>query len=458
MWNAATMADTFHHDAQQYCFDGVNLNEIKFDWAAFKKKRDAYIVKLNKIYGNGLSKAEVDSYEGDASFVDEHTIQVVGTDGTTTTTLTGDNVLIATGGRPHVPTEPGVQEYTISSDGFFELEELPKKVVVVGAGYIAVELAGVLNSLGSETHLVVRKHAALRNFDPDISAALDDEMTKAGITIHRNTAGVASVALDAATGTKTVSLVNGEDITDADVVLMAPGRLPNTEGLNLEKVGVELDKKGFIQVDEYQNTSSPNIFAVGDVCGHVELTPMAIAAGRRLSDRIFNNMPNAKVSYEEVPTVVFSHPTIGTIGLTEPAAITKYGAENIKIYKSKFANLYYGIFDSDDAKSKTTMKLITAGTEEKVVGVHVIGMGADEMMQGALLIYAWCWWCMWWHVRNHAVLTVSCATHLFLYLWQAWALQSRWVPQRRTLIPPLPFIPRRRRSSSPWECGVRRHK
>jgi glutathione reductase (NADPH) len=179
-----------------------------------------------------------------------------------------------------------------------------------------------------------------------------------------------------------VTLVNGEVIEGANVVIMAPGRLPNTEGLNLEGVGVELNAKGFIQVDEYQNTSADNIFALGDVCGRVELTPMAIAAGRRLSDRLFGGMKDAKVSYEEVPTVVFSHPTIGTIGLTEPQAIQKYGADNIKIYRSKFANLYYGIFDSDDLKSKTTMKLITAGVNELVVGVHVIGMGADEMMQG----------------------------------------------------------------------------
>lgn len=411
MWSAATMADTFKHDAKQYCFSMPNnesFDDIEFDWSRMKKKRDAYIVKLNKIYGNGLDKAGVDYFQGEASFLNHNSIQINHKDGTTRILKT-QHTLIATGGRPHVPTEPGVQEYTISSDGFFEMEQLPNTVVVVGAGYIAVELAGVLNSLGAKTHLVVRKHCALRNFDPDISAALDEEMLKAGITIHRNTAGVQQISLDNESKTKTVSLVNGEVIEGADVVIMAPGRLPNTEGLNLQGVGVELTKKGFIEVDEYQNTSAENIFALGDVCGHVELTPMAIAAGRRLSDRIFGGIKEAKVSvrishiytiytrscmftcsrfsfyvyqYEEVPTVVFSHPTIGTIGLTEPQAIQKYGAENMKIYRSKFANLYYGIFDSDDLKSKTTMKLITAGVNERVVGVHVIGMGADEMLQG----------------------------------------------------------------------------
>jgi glutathione reductase (NADPH) len=382
MWNAATMADTMRHDAQQYCFKSP---QVEFDWPEMKKKRDAYIVRLNNIYGNGLENAGVDFSQGNATFLDAHTISVESPDGTTKN-ITADKILVATGGRPSVPTEPGVAEYTITSDGFFDLEELPKKVVVVGAGYIAVELAGVLNALGSETHLVVRKHKALRPFDPDISDALDTEMQKAGITIHRNTNGVAQVSLDAE-GKKKVHLVNGEDITGADVVLMAPGRvpntiLPNTEGLNLDKIGVKLDAKNYIVVDEYQNTSSDNIFALGDVCGVVELTPMAIAAGRRLSDRIFGGIPNAKVSYENVPTVVFSHPTIGTVGLTEPQALEKYGKDNIKIYKSSFANLFYGIFDSDEKKSKTVMKLITAGKEEKVVGVHVLGMGADEMMQG----------------------------------------------------------------------------
>mmetsp|Transcript_37248 Transcript_37248/g.55727 ORF Transcript_37248/g.55727 Transcript_37248/m.55727 type:complete len:323 (-) Transcript_37248:407-1375(-) len=260
------------------------------------------------------------------------------------------------------------------------MEELPKVVVVVGAGYIAVELAGVLNSLGSEVHLVVRKGKALRTFDPAISDGLDAEMIKAGIHIHRNTNGVKKVEIQ--NGKKTVTTESGDIIYGADVVLMAPGRVPNVENLNLDKVGVKLGRK-YIDVDEYSNTSVPNIYALGDVCGVVELTPMAIAAGRRLSDRLFGGIENAKVSYENVPTVVFSHPTIGTCGMTEPQAIEKYGEENIKVYNSKFANLYYGIFDVEQAdKPKTIMKLITAGEDEKVVGIHVLGMGSDEMMQG----------------------------------------------------------------------------
>jgi glutathione reductase (NADPH) len=311
MWSAATMADMMKHDAAQYCFNVPTADKIQFDWNRMKKKRDAYILKLNNIYGNGLDTAGVDFYQGEASFVDSNAIQIKSSDGTTTTTIQTKHTLIATGGRPHVPTEPGVQEYTISSDGFFELEQLPETVVVVGAGYIAVELAGVLNSLGSKTHLVVRKHQALRNFDPDISAALDEEMQKAGIIIYRNTAGVKQVSIDdKQSGTKTVSLVNGEVIEGAHVVIMAPGRLPNTEGLNLQGVGVELNPKGFIEVDEYQNTSADNIFALGDVCGRVELTPMAIAAGRRLSDRLFGGMKDAKVSVRIFFCLMAAHCTL----------------------------------------------------------------------------------------------------------------------------------------------------
>jgi len=255
----------------------------------------------------------------------------------------------------------------------------------VGAGYIAVELAGVFSSLGVDTHLVVRKGKALRNFDEDISDHLDDEMQKGGITIYRNTNGLSKVEVGS-DGKKTAHLVSGGDpITGADVVLYAPGRIPNTASLNLDKAGVALAPggKGYIQVDEFQNTTAPNIFALGDVCGKVEWTPMAIAAGRRLADRLFNSVANSKTSYDFVPTVVFSHPTIGTIGMTEKEAESKYGKDNIKVYKSKFANLYYGVFDIEaSAKPKTFMKLVCAGENELVVGVHIIGMGADEMLQG----------------------------------------------------------------------------
>ena len=247
-------------------------------------------------------------------------------------------------------------------------------------------------------HLVVRKGKAIREFDPMISDGLDAEMIKAGIMIHRNTNGVAKVIADES-GKKNVTLHSGDVIYGANVVLMAAGRVPNTEDLcadcewapnteelHLESCGVKVTSRKYIIVDDHQNTNVENIFALGDVCGQVELTPMAIAAGRRLADRLFSGKDehkDAKVSYDLVPTVVFSHPTIGTCGMTEPQAIAKYGEQNVKVYTSKFANLFYGIFQVEpDQKPKTLMKVICAGLDEKVVGIHVLGMGADEMMQG----------------------------------------------------------------------------
>jgi len=379
MFLTATMAEQMKHDATQYGFEQPN---VQLNYPLLKKRRDAYIVKLNGIYDRGLINAGVSKIIGDATFADNHTLSI--TNEGNTQSVTADKFLIAVGGRPNMTPIPGI-EHCISSDGFFEMEELPTKAVVVGAGYIAVELAGVLNGLGVDTHLVIRKHKALRTFDEDISDFLDKEMTRQGITIHRNTAGLSKVEKQA-DGKMTAYMAEDdkESISDADIVLYATGRLANTETLSLDKVGVELSKgTTYIEVDDFQNTTAENIYALGDVCGKVELTPMAIAAGRRLADRISLDKPLSKTSYELVPTAVFSHPTIGTCGITETEAIDKYGKDNVKVYKSTFPNLYYGIFQMESAdKPKTFMKLVCAGKEELVVGLHIIGMGADEMLQG----------------------------------------------------------------------------
>jgi glutathione reductase (NADPH) len=417
MWNAASIAETLAHDVGHYGFQSQLASEIykSFDWATLKQARDAYVKRLNHIYEQGFHSANVDYIQGYASFLDEHSILVNGSSlnehdssgannhnnatstSTSTTsyasvastspikTVTADKILIATGGKPMFPPEEGIEEHCISSDGFFELEELPQVAVIVGAGYIAVELAGVLNSLGSEVHLVLRNGTALRSFDDIISQGLDDEMVKAGIHIHRNTNGVVKVTKDEVHQTKTVVTHSGDNIHGANVVIMATGRVPNVEGLNLPNAKVLCTHRGYVQVDHLQNTTSPSIFALGDVCGKVELTPMAIAAGRRLADRLFGppELSSVHVSYENVPTVVFSHPPIGTIGLTEHAASKTYGEDQIKTYSSVFTNLFYGIFDMDPSmKPKTKMKLVCVGEEERVVGIHCIGMGVDEMMQG----------------------------------------------------------------------------
>ncbi|GKZ00716.1 hypothetical protein MPSEU_001023500 [Mayamaea pseudoterrestris] len=385
MWNAATIAETIH-DMKHYGFSGTE--HVQFDWSTLKQARDKYITRLNGIYERNLESSSVTRINGIASLTasDKNTVTVMEASeggGPAEKTYTAKHILIAVGGEPVFPPGEGVKEHSISSDGFFELEDLPKKVVVVGAGYIAVELAGVLQALGADTKLVVRKDKALRQFDPILRDTLDEEMQRQGIEIYRNTKGMDKIVANG--DLKTVYLQNGETIDDVDCVLVAPGRRPKVEKLNLPALGVEQTEKGYIAVNEYSETNVAGIYALGDVCGKVELTPMAIAAGRRLADRLFGGPEhsNAKVSYDLIPTVVFSHPTIGTIGLTEDAAIKKYGEDNVKIYKSKFANLYYGPWQVEpDDKPKTAMKIICAGEEELVVGLHVIGMGADEMLQG----------------------------------------------------------------------------
>jgi glutathione reductase (NADPH) len=384
MWNAANIAETVHHDMHHYGFTG----KVQFDWSVIKKSRDAYIERLNGIYDANLENSKVTKVLGMAALgPGPNTVTVMPTAGGDPISYTAKHILIATGGKPVFPDGPGIREHAISSDGFFELETLPAKVVVVGAGYIAVELAGVLQALGTETKLVLRKEKAMRELDDMLSDTLDEEMQRQGIQIFRNTNGLDRIEADAANKKKkTVYLKNGESIANVDVVLVAPGRRPNIDNLGLDTVGVEIDHRNYIVANEYSETTVPGVYALGDVCGKVELTPMAIAAGRRLADRLFGGPEhaNAKVSYDLVPTTVFSHPPIGTIGLTEKQAIAKYGATNVKVYRSKFANMYYGPFQgvAADDKPKTAMKLVCAGQNELVVGLHVIGIGADEMLQG----------------------------------------------------------------------------
>lgn len=380
MWNAAHVAESIH-DMHHYGFSGGE--GVKFDWNSIKTNRDKYVKRLNGIYERNLENSGVTKIMGLGSFSAPNSVTVAPTEGGDPVMYKAKHILIATGGHPVFPEGPGIEENCISSDGFFELEHLPRKVVVVGAGYIAVELAGVLHALGSETKLVVRKEKAMRALDDFISDTLDGEMQRQGIEIYRNTNGVERIETDGKL--KTVYLKSGEKIEGVDVVLMAPGRRPNVDKLELGNAGVETLTGGYVKTNEYSETNVGGVYALGDVCGKVELTPMAIAAGRRLSDRLFGarEWNDAKVSYDLVPTVIFSHPPIGTIGLTEKEAIEKYGTDNVKVYKSKFTNLYYGPWQVEpEDKPKTAMKLVCAGDEELVVGLHVIGMGADEMLQG----------------------------------------------------------------------------
>jgi len=434
MWIAASIADTvWNGGMDQYGFStsssssggassGSGSSGIEFDWEHLKKARDGYIARLNGIYERNIAGSGITTILGTASFLPpgnqdddgDESDDDIESDGSNkrnairvsvipngktqseAVIYTANHVLIATGGKPILPPGHGIRQHSITSDGFFDLDELPPKAVVVGAGYIAVELAGVLQSLGSDTSLVVRGERALREFDEMLSTSLDEEMKRNGINVYCRTDGVKSITCsdddddddDGDGGKKTVLLNNGESIDGVDVVIMAVGREPLVEPLGLDNVGVEQTEGGYIAVDEYSATTADGIYAVGDVCGNIELTPMAIASGRRLADRLFAGpaFANAKVSYENVPTVIFSHPPIGTVGLTEKEAKDKYGEDNLTIYRSKFANLQYGIYDVEaEDKPKTSMKLICAGKEEQVVGLHVIGEGADEMLQGFAL-------------------------------------------------------------------------
>ncbi|KAJ0412327.1 hypothetical protein ATCC90586_009517 [Pythium insidiosum] len=384
MFLAANMAHMLQHDLPFYGFeskvDGGRLaDEMTFHWPKLKQRRDAYIERLNGIYSRNLDNSKVDLYRGQARFNAAGNVEVDGKE------LVGKNVLIAVGGRPFIPDIPG-KEHCIDSDGFFELEELPKKVAVVGAGYIAVELAGVLRGLGSDTTIFCRHDGVLRGFDELIRETLHEAMNRDGTKLQPQS-NVAEVIAEA-DGSKTLVLRDGSTHQGFDCVIYAAGREPLTAELNLAAAGVTTDAQGFIKVDEQQRTTGKNIFAVGDVCGTAALTPVAIAAGRRLSDRLFGGMPEAHFAYENIPTVVFSHPPIGTVGLTEEQARAQYGDDKIKIYKSRFVNMHYGIVNEVDAagqakpKPMTAMKLVCAGPEEKVVGLHVIGLGADEMLQG----------------------------------------------------------------------------
>ncbi|AYA06819.1 glutathione-disulfide reductase [Rahnella aquatilis] len=366
MWHAAQIAEAIHLYGPDYGFD-TTLNRL--DWTNLLKNRSAYIDRIHTSYENVLGKNKVDVIKGFARFVDGHTVEVNGE------TITADHILIATGGRPSHPSIPGA-EYGIDSDGFFALEALPERTAVVGAGYIAVELAGVLNALGSKTHLFVRKHAPLRSFDPLLTETLVEVMNVEGPTLH--TQAIPTAVVKNQDGSLTLKLEDGREQT-VDCLIWAIGREPANDKLNVEMAGVELDEKGYVKVDKYQNTNVPGVYAVGDNTGAVELTPAAVAAGRRLSERLFNNKPDEYLDYNNIPTVVFSHPTIGTVGLTEPQAREEYGDDQVKVYQSSFTTMYTGVTRH---RQPSRMKLVCVGLEEKIVGIHGIGLGMDEILQG----------------------------------------------------------------------------
>ncbi len=366
MWYGAEIAAALAH-APHYGFDVTTRGH---DFARLRASRDAYIARLNDIYARNLEKRNVMHVPQWARFMAPDTIEDAAGQ-----RYTAPHIVIATGGHPIVPKIPGA-EAGLTSDGFFELDELPRRAAIVGSGYIAVEIAGVLNALGSDVTLLIRRDTVLRTFDPMLSAELLESMQNHGIT-------VVTEAIPARIGRGDDATIrfdseDGRRLEGFDQLFWCVGRSPLTEGLGLETTGLELTATGHIAVDEYQNTRVSGIYAVGDVTGQAELTPVAIAAGRRLADRVFDGQSDRKLSYENIPTVVFSHPPIGTVGMTEPHARLQYG-DDVRVYTSRFTPMLNALTPE---KPKTAMKLVTVGAEEKVVGCHLIGLGADEMLQG----------------------------------------------------------------------------
>lgn len=365
MWYGAQVAEAINKYSADYGFD-VTLN--KFSWEKLVESREAYISRIHKSYERGFENNGVTLINGFAKFINNNTIDVDGV------VYTADHINIATGGRPVNPQIPGA-EMGIDSDGFFALAHQPKRVVVVGAGYIAVELAGVLQSLGTQTHLVVRKEKPLRGFDDMLSNTLTELMQEDGITLHAHSE---VTKIEEADDKSIIAHLSTGKKIEADVLIWAIGREPATDTIDIHNTDVELDSRGYIKVDKFQNTTAKNVYAVGDNIGKVDLTPVAVKAGRLLSERLFNNQTNAHMDYDLIPTVVFSHPTIGTIGLTESEAREKY-SDDITVYNSSFAAMYTALTSHRQA---TKMKLICAGTEQKVVGLHGIGYAMDEILQG----------------------------------------------------------------------------
>jgi glutathione reductase (NADPH) len=364
MWNAASIALSLE-DAQDYGFE-VSVGQN--DWAELKRKRDAYVLRLNGIYERNLAAKGVSYVRGSARFLDAHTVEVDGR------RLSARHMVIATGGLPMLPKIPGAQ-LGISSDGFFELASRPQRVAVVGSGYIACELAASFRELGSDVEQFVRKDRLLTNFDVMLGKSLMREARAQGMAIQER---VIPAALREAAGKKTLVAEDGREFAGFDCVLWAIGREPNVAGLDPARAGVALDESRYVITDTYQNTNVAGVYAIGDVTGRAALTPVAIAAGRRLSDRLFGGKPERHLDYGMIPTVIFTHPPIGTVGASEAEARAQHG-DAVKVYVADFTPMYHAL---TARKSHTDMKLVCVGPEQKIVGCHIIGAGADEMLQG----------------------------------------------------------------------------
>ena len=355
MWYAASHV----HHAELAKDHGFDMSIASHDWAVLKQRRDAYVVRLNRMYERNLERRDVTLIRGNGRLTDSHTVRVA------EQPYTAERLVIATGGRPILPQIPGA-ELGITSNGFFELKECPQRVALIGSGYIAVEFAGMFSALGSDTTILVRKDGVLRKFDALIREALHQSFAQENIGLET---GAVPQAIEATENGLGVRAEDGRKFGPFDCVVWAVGRTPNTDELNTESASLALDRRGFVSVDDYQQTNVENIHALGDVTGQEALTPVAIAAGRRLADRLYGGMADRHLDYRMIPSVVFSHPPVGRIGMTEEAAREEYG-DDMNVYTSRFTPMIYAL---GEHKVRSAMKLVTAGPDEKVVGCHAIG-------------------------------------------------------------------------------------
>ncbi len=364
MWYAAHLAHAVD-DASGF---GVPASRDKTNWQRLVTGRDQYISNINQHWSGYVEDSGIEYISGYATFVDASTVEVNGD------YYAADHIVIATGSQPIVPPVPGA-ELGITSDGFFKLEALPARVAIIGGGYIGVELSGMLKALGSDVTIVALEDRIMELFDPMVSDVLEAEMRNQGIDVQT---GFQVTALSKSFRGVSLSSKQGKILAGYDKVIWAVGRRPNTQNLRLELAGVEVLPNGVVTVDEYENTSVKGIYAIGDITGKTALTPVAIAAGRKLAERLFDQQTDSKVDYDNIPSVVFSHPPIATVGITEDAARERFG-DAVTVYESEFTPMRYALSEHG---STTAMKLVCVGTEEKVVGVHIIGDNADEMLQG----------------------------------------------------------------------------
>lgn len=357
----------FAEDFEQASGFGWSLGEAKFDWATLIANKDREINRLNGIYRNLLVNSGVTLHESHAKVLGPHEVEVNGQ------RFTAEHILIATGGWPQIPDIPG-REHAISSNEAFFLKALPKRVLVVGGGYIAVEFAGIFHGLGAQTTLVYRGDLFLRGFDGAVRQHLQEELVKRGMDLQFN-ADIERIEKQA-DGSLNVTLKDGRQLA-ADCVFYATGRRPMLDNLGLENTGVTLDKRGFIEVNDLYQSAEPSILAIGDVIGRVQLTPVALAEGMAVARRLFKPEQYRPVDYKMIPTAVFSLPTIGTVGLSEEQA--REEGHTVQVFESRFRPMKLTL---TDCQERTLMKLVVDAKTDKVLGCHMVGPDAGEIIQG----------------------------------------------------------------------------